>query len=207
MISLHTQTRNMKVSKTSLYSICLLMTFVLASCNTGSGNTGQEVAKTYSLEGQEWKSKIRTHFSNEIHYRATEVPVAYYILKNSENTGVKIDSLIQENSDERIIEFEFEHFDKLDLLQEKYSSLSYDKAVQYMAATIKEDYRVVTSSKDTIACTGVHFERHFKVSPFNRVLLYFDGIDPEESIQLIYQDNLFNNGIFKFKFDETPLKM
>jgi len=76
----------------------------------------------------------------------------------------------------------------------------------YLASTIRNDFMVVTSSNDTIPCSGVHFERHFKISPFKRVLLYFGGINPNETIQLIYRDRLYNNGIFKFKFNEIPFK-
>ncbi|MCF6306654.1 MAG: hypothetical protein L3J09_01730 [Flavobacteriaceae bacterium] len=36
--------------------------------------------------------------------------------------------------------------------------------------------------------------------------LYFGGINPNETIQLIYRDQLYNNGIFKFKFNEIPFK-
>ena len=164
------------------------------------------MAKTFSLEGQEWKSKVRTQFSNEIYYRATEVPNEYYILKNSESANIS-EETITSTSNERIIEFEFEHFDALDLLEQEHTALPYSKSVEYMAFTIKNDFKIVTSANDTLACSVVHFDRHFKVSPFNRVLLYFNGIPPEENIQLIYQDKLFNNGIFKFKFEETPLKM
>src|SRR5690606_29244167 len=107
---------------------------------------------------------------------------------------------------ERVIEFEFEHNQNKDLLQSEYTGLDYDKSVNYMANTIMHDFLLVTESKDTIRCSGVHFERHFNVSPINRILLYFDGINPTENIQLIYQDKLFQQGIFKFTFNETPFK-
>ena len=38
-------------------------------------------------------------------------------------------------------------------------------------------------------------------------LLYFGNINPEDQIQLIYNDELFGNGIIKFKFKETPIKL
>lgn len=183
------------------------MSCILASCNKGSENAGRSSAKTYNLEGQQWKSKVRTHFSNDIYYRASEVPNAYYLLKQKDVLGKSFDSIMKASEKERIIEFEFEHFNEYDLLTEEFTALDYDKAVEYMAFKIEKDFKVITSANDTIPCAGVHFERHFKISPFKRVLLYFNGIDPDETIQLIYQDQLFNNGIFKFKFEETPLKM
>ena len=163
--------------------------------------------KLYRLKGTGWKAKSITHFVNDIHYKATEVPLAYYFLKNQGQNGLlAVDSLLKAHRDERVIEFEFMHRDQKDILEKEYTHLDYDKSVKYMATTIRNDFMVVTASGDTIPCAGVHFERHFKVSPFNRVLLYFGGINPEDNIQLIYQDRLFQNGIFKFKFDEIPFK-
>src|SRR5690606_9980118 len=117
-----------------------------------------------------------------------------------------IDSISKKYEYERVIEFEFEHNENKDLLESEFTGLDYEKSVSYMAAAIKNDFMLVTESNDTIPCSGVHFERHFKVSPFNRILLYFGNVSPTDNIQLIYQDRLFGNGIFKFTFDEFPFK-
>jgi len=162
----------------------------------------------FELDGQHWKSKKVSHFAGDIYYRATEVPVDYYLLKNLGSVGRDSLSLISNKyNEERIVEFEFEHIDSKDLLEREYTNFSYDKSVMYLASSIRKDFKAVTSSGDTLEASGVHFERHFKVSPFKRVLLYFGGIAADESIQLVYQDQLFNNGVFKFKFDELPLKL
>ena len=76
-----------------------------------------------------------------------------------------------------------------------------------MAFNIKKDFTVFTSSNDTMSCAGVHFERNFKVAPFKRVLLYFNDIDPEDNINLIYKDELFGKGVLKFNLSEKPLKL
>jgi len=89
----------------------------------------------------------------------------------------------------------------------EFTNKNYEEAVKYMAFTITKDFTIVTSSKDTISCAGVQFERNFKVAPFKRALLYFGNINPEDQIQLIYTDELFGNGIIKFKFKETPIKL
>ena len=49
--------------------------------------------------------------------------------------------------------------------------------------------------------------RGIKVAPFKRAILYFNNIGPKDNIKLIYQDHLFGNGIIKFNFEETPLKL
>lgn len=189
--------------------LVLLCVFIF-SCSSENKKDIKDSENSYKIFRQEnlgWKSRQVMHFSNDIQYRATEVPIEYYLLKNmgSENLQL-IDSLSKKYALERIIEFEFEHINNADLLKAEYTSMDYDKSVMYMAATIKNDFVAVTESNDTIPCSGVQFERHFKVSPFKRVLLYFGGIPANENIQLIYRDRLFNNGIFKYKFNEIPFK-
>jgi hypothetical protein len=163
--------------------------------------------KFFNLQQQGWKSKRITQFANDINYTATEVPLYYYLLNNIGDDFAKVDSIYNANSKERIVEVEFQHTNEEDLLQEEFTNKSYEDAVEYMAFAIENDFMVVTSSNDTIPCSGVNFERNFKVAPFKRVLLYFNNINPNDNIKLIYQDHLFGNGIIKFNFQETPLKL
>tara|TARA_R110002072_G_scaffold287464_4_gene453160 strand:+ start:31897 stop:32496 length:600 start_codon:yes stop_codon:yes gene_type:complete len=186
-----------------------ISSLLIACGNTSNENKSQEDSsyRIYNLEKTGWKSKSITHSFKDISYKATAVPIEYYILKNNTDQTIQaIDSISKTYENERIIEFEFEQIQSKDLLDSEFTGLDYDKSVNYMASIIKNDFLVVTESNDTIPCSGVHFERHFKVSPFNRILLYFEGIAPSENIQLIYQDRLFQQGIFKFKFNETPFK-
>jgi hypothetical protein len=66
---------------------------------------------------------------------------------------------------------------------------------------------VVTAKKDTIPCSGVTFERNYKIAPYQKVLLFFSGIDPNDKIQLVYNDYLFRKGTLKFKFKDTYTKI
>lgn len=197
----------MKVNRQIIYFIIIIL---LGSCNSGNEEKDFDTAishKLFQLENRGWKSQRITHFVNDMYYSATEVPNEYYLLKSEGNNNLsRIDSLSKNYNRERVIEFEFEQINEDDLLKEEYTAMDYDKSVMYLASTISRDFMAVTSKNDTILCSGVQFERHFKVSPFKRVLLYFGSIDPSEKIQLIYQDRLFNNGIFKFKFNELPFK-
>ncbi len=197
----------MKVNRQIIYFIIIIL---LGSCNSGNEKKDFDSAishKLFQLENRGWKSQRITHFVNDMYYSATEVPNEYYLLKSEGNNNLsRIDSLSKNYNRERVIEFEFEQINEDDLLKEEYTAMDYDKSVTYLASTISRDFMAVTSKNDTILCSGVQFERHFKVSPFKRVLLYFGSIDPSEKIQLIYQDRLFNNGIFKFKFNELPFK-
>ncbi len=177
-------------------------------CNNSENRSTLTDTKLFNFEQQGWKSKQITHFINDINYTATEVPLQYYILKEiGRNDLNKIDSIYKRNAKERILEIEFQHSDKEDLLDQKFTKKPYEDAVKYMAFQIEKDFFIVTSSSDTIKCSGVNFERNFKVAPFKRALLYFNNIDPDDTIKLIYNDQIFGNGIIKFNFDETPLKL
>ncbi len=187
---------------------CALITLVIHSaCQDDASGSLDPTYKSFAINQSQWKSKTMGHFVHEITYRATEVPITYYLLKNQGiNNLPKVDSLAMQMQNERIIEFEFEHLRSKDLLIEEFTSRSYEEAVKYLASSIQKDFVAITSSNDTIACSGVHFERNFNVAPYKRVLLYFGNVPPNEPIQLLYQDHLFNNGPFQFKFDENPFK-
>ncbi|MFD2561877.1 hypothetical protein [Aquimarina rubra] len=164
--------------------------------------------KLYNLEQSGWKSKSVSHSFSDIEYKATLVPLQYYILKNEGNNDLqKVDSIYESFKNERIIEIEFQHENKDDLLKDIYTSRDYESSVKYMSFYIEKDFKAVTQSGDTINCSGVTFERNFKVAPFKRLLLHFGNIPEEENIKLIYQDNLFGNGLMKFNFKETPIKL
>ena len=191
----------------SLVLLVVLGVFILIKKTKTSSAHSIPEYKFFSLNQGNWKSKRVNQFVNDINYTATEVPIQYYLLKNNPDNDTKIDSLYQINAKERIIEVEFQHVKEADLLLADYTNKTYEDAVKYMAFTIEKDFTVVTSSNDTIPCSGVNFERNFKIAPFKRVLLYFNNINPNDNIKLIYQDYLFGNGIIKFGLTDVPLKI
>lgn len=164
--------------------------------------------KYFNLEKSGWKSSKYTQKVDDIGFTATEVPLPYYILKEIGNENLfNIDSIHQANNRERIIEFEFAQDDEKDLLKEDFTGLNYKKSVEYMSFSIEKDFVVVTSKNDTIRCSGATFERNFKVAPYQKIILFFTGIAPDEKIQLVYNDKLFNKGTLKFKFEEKITKL
>lgn len=186
--------------------VFLCVNLLIISCS-GSENTVVD-NKIYSYKQNNWKSNKITKFVNDISYSATEIPLKYYILKNTDNSAnINVDSIVKLNQRERIIEIEYQHIDKVDLLDKSYTNKNYEDSVKYMAFSIENDFTVITSSNDTIRCLGAHFERNFKVAPFKRALLYFNNINPEDHIQLVYNDQLFGNGTIKFIFNDIPLKL
>ncbi|GGX16252.1 hypothetical protein [Aquimarina muelleri] len=196
-----------KIIRIFIYTVSILLNIL--SCSTDKKKEETKIEyKLFNLEKSGWKSKSISHFLSSIEYKATLVPLQYYILKNEGvNNFEKVDSIYESLKNERVIEVEFQQEKEEDLLKSEYTNLDYESAVKYMSFSIEKDFKVVTQSGDTISCSGVTFERNFKVAPFKRLLLHFGNISPTENIKLIYEDNLFGNGIIKFKFTETPIKL
>lgn len=189
----------------------LILASALTACKSDAEKRLEESvlsSKMFYHEQRGWKANQILNFTKDIQYRATEVPIEYYLLKNEGLEDVAaFDSLALANNKERVIEFEFEHIASEDLLEKEFTKRSYDDSVIYMAGTIKDDFYAITSNNDTIPCLGVHFERHFKVSNFKRVLLYFGGVSPDESLKLVYKDQLFSGKTFEFDFGNLPVKL
>lgn len=183
----------------------ILLIFVLFSCKKEDKTTDDsEIRDRYfNLEKIGWKSRVYNQLVDDINFTATEVPIQYYLLKDKGNEKlVLVDSLYEQNKTERVIEFTFHQEEEKDLLDKKFTGLSFDDTVKYMSFGLDRDFYVVTSKNDTIACSGVTYERNYKIAPYQKVLLFFSGIDPNDKIQLIYNDVLFRKGTLKFKFKD-----
>jgi hypothetical protein len=191
--------------------ICIALCVLALSCKNDEKSKTDDSDirfRYFNLEKQGWKSKKHLQKADGINFEATEVPIQYYLLKKMGNSDlIKVDSIYEVNKTERVIEFTFEQDNEEDLLQEKYTDLNYEKSVEYMSFNIQNDFTVITSKHDTIVCTGVLFERTFKIAPKNKLLLFFSGINPNEHIQLVYQDKLFKTGTLKFRFKDPILKL
>ncbi|MFL9843555.1 hypothetical protein [Flavobacterium rhizosphaerae] len=176
------------------------------SCKTENNKPDDEALtyKYFEMENRGWKSKLQNQYVDDINFTATEVPVQYFLLQDLGPGEVsKVDSLYTLNKEERIIEFEFTHEEEKDLLSSDFTALSYEDGIKYLSFEINKDFYIVSSKNDTIACSGVLYERNFKVAPFQRVILFFSGVPEGDNIQLVYNDNLYRKGIIKFRFKEN----
>ncbi|WP_299311237.1 hypothetical protein [uncultured Aquimarina sp.] len=191
------------------YILFLMGILLLVSCQKEKKTPKSESEyKLFNLEQAGWKSKSVSHLFSEIEYKATLVPLQYYILKNEGSKNLaKVDSIYESLKNERVLEVEFQQEKEDDILKSKYTNRDYESSVKYMSFYIEKDFKVVTQTGDTINCSGVTFERNFKVAPFKRLLLHFGNIPEDENVQLIYNDQLFGNGLMKFNFKETPIKL
>lgn len=191
----------------ALNKVAIIFLLVLISCQNKKLKDFDDTEirdRYFNLEKIGWKSRIYTQKIEDIGFTAIEVPIQYYLLKNTGTDSLRtVDSLYEENKRERIIEFTFLQEEEKDLLSKKFTGMEYTDAVKYMSFGLDKDFYVVTSKNDTISCSGVNYERSYKIAPYQRVLLFFSGIDPNEKIQLIYNDFLFRKGTLKFKFKDT----
>ncbi|MDX6191322.1 hypothetical protein SGQ83_18350 [Flavobacterium sp. Fl-318] len=188
--------------------VFVLAFIILSSCKKDKETTtsdNSEIRDRYfNLEKIGWKSRVYTQKVEDVGFIATEVPVQYYLLKDLGNEDLKtVDSIYEENKRERVVEFTFQQEEEKDLLDKKFTGMDYTAAVKYMSFGLEKDFYVITSKKDTIACSGVTYERSYKIAPYQKVLLFFSGIDPNEKIQLVYTDFLFRKGTLKFQFKDT----
>jgi hypothetical protein len=193
--------REMGLSKYFFLSIV----FVCVSCKKEDKvQDDSEIRSRYfQLEKIGWKSKVYNQLVDDINFTATEVPIQYYLLKDKGNQNLLlVDSLYEQNKTERVIEFTFHQDEEKDLLDQKFTGMGYEDGVKYLSFGLDKDFYVVNSKKDTIACSGVSYERNYKIAPYQKVLLFFSGIDPNDKIQLVYKDYLFRKGTMKFKFKD-----
>lgn len=194
----------MKVFKRMLLYLCVY--FTLLSCNNTDSTALEE--KYYNLEKIGWKSKIRKQNVGKLNYTAVDVPLQYYVLKDlgADNLS-EVESIYEKNVTDRIIEFTYDLTSGGKVLDEQNTGLNFDESYRYLAFNLENDFRVVTSQNDTIICSGVTYDRNYNIVPYERVLLFFSGVKPDEKIQLIYDDNLFRNGRIKFQFNEPYTKI
>jgi len=190
-----------------IFGLILFVSMTFLGCKKEETNSKAQF-RLFNLEKVGWKSKTLSHHLKGINYKATQVPLQYYILKSSDDlTAVQVDSIYNRMSNERVIEFEFQHDTKDDLLKDKFTNKDYTAAVEYMAFKIENDFSIETESGKKIKCSGAHFERNFKLAPFKRLLLHFGNVPENDKIKLIYKDQLFGNGLLKYHFKETPIKL
>lgn len=199
----------MKAKNRLLFFIFLCALFSCGKKKDGKINDDSEVSyRYYNLSESGWKSKKYDQQIDDLKFTATEVPLPYYILKEIGSDDLqKVDSISKQNERERIIEFEFTHESAEDLLEKGVTDLEYTEAIKYISFSLEKDFYAVTSKNDTIPCSGLTFERNFKMAPYNKVILFFTDIDPQEEIQLIYEDKLFKRGTLKFTFTEKISKL
>jgi len=163
----------------------------------------KDVKKTFSFEGQNFETSKRTIKIGEIFFTAIILPNEYYIRKNLKiKNKDSIKSYIKRFENEKIIQFDFQHEERKDLLLQEFTGVNYKKSVEYMSNLIHHDFYAITSEGDSIKSSGVLFERNFNLAPRKRLLLYFNTEKNADKLKLVYDDRIFKKGIIKFNLQK-----
>lgn len=187
------------------------LSLLLCACTDAKGK--KEVAakefRYYQLEGGGgWKSKVNVQKVESTSFQAVLVPLQYYLNRSSTAADkTAADSIYKANERERIVEFVVEDDKKGDMLQEKFTGLGYEESVKYISTDIRKDFYLVTGRKDTIPCSGVLRETAPKGIPYTKILLFFSNVDPNEKVQLVYDDLLYGKGKIKFNFNDPIVNL
>ncbi len=192
-----------------LISLILVLIF-FCSCNENKKEEDLSSLefRYFNLENAGWKSRVETQKIDNMAFKATLVPIQYYILKGKGREELQaVDSIYEKNKRERVVEFIFEHDSEEDVLESKFTNQDYKSAIEYMSFAIEKDFYLVTSANDTIKCSGVLHERNYKITPYTKIMLFFSDVNPNDKLQLVYKDVLYSKGSMKFSFTDPILNL
>lgn len=159
----------------------------------------KDTRKIFRFEGNEYETSKKTIKIGNLFYTAVILPNKYYIQKNLNITQKdSLNHYMKEFESEIIIQFDFQHYEKKDLLLPEYTDVSYKRSIEYLSSLIQEDFYAVINLADTIRPSGILFERNFNLAPRKRILLYFKTEEKRDKLKLIYNDRIFKKGIIKF---------
>lgn len=161
----------------------------------------KDLRRKLFFEGDFFWANKKTVKVNDIFYTATILPNHYYIKKHLKQKD-SLKFYINKLSNEKVIQFDFQHVTNRELFTNS-NNRTYEDFVKKISFTIQNNFYIVANKKDTIRANGAFFERAFKVTPYKRVLLYFDlSNNNSNSIKLVYDDQVFGNGIIKLNLNQ-----
>lgn len=196
-------TRDTKV-KFCFYS--LIVIHLLVSCK-GDNHKEELEYKYYKLEKEGWKSTSISEDLGDVKCRATQVPVAYYVMKSIGSSDlVKVDSISNSHLKERIIEIDLESAGNKDFVDVINTNLSESQLIEYFSFGIADDFYLISKEKKH-KCRSVIYQSDGQKILKPKLLLFFSGVNPEEDCYLQYRDKLFNNGVLNFRFQKPIEKL
>lgn len=174
---------------------------VIAEEEQVTENNFKDTFKEFSLLGEKYQGIKKTVLIDDIYFTAAVMPKDYFIKKHITTITDSLGVYRKKLEKEEVIQFDFQLKNSKDILKEK--AKNYEEYIKYLSHYIKNDFQIITT-KDTIKPKGVHFERAFGLTPYKRLLLYFEFPTKETGeIKLMYHDNLFEKGIIKFKLKNS----
>lgn len=186
----------------------LILTLTLFSC----GSLKRTDQKTNTM-----KDKILTYQKNISNYSDTVVDASYIVTCTQVPYQIELiqqyqmgnlldreyDSLRKLRSDYKLFYFEMEHLKRnTDFYEDDLNSTAKEK-FDYLLYTLKKDIKLVTS-KDTLACSGLHIEQANVIPYKKRVQLYFPTVKNDEYKIILGNSPLFFQDLLFEFFDAQP---
>ncbi len=134
----------------------------------------------------------------DIFFKAKKINTKFY-LANKGLTGAELKEALADLKNEQLYFIEFNEFQKQDLMK-KYFNGNMDQSVSYMSFDINKDFQIINAENDTIESSYSIYERNYHVAPFERILVSFSNLLPDEELNLVYTDRLFKKGKMNFDF-------
>lgn len=208
------------------FSYCVIMTIFSASI-LSCGNDKKPLPKpkadshgkkyfTTVAEFKEWNDKSETIFRNrEIgKFNYNVKLLSSDLLALQELQGEKYSNSVFESTKkqyEELIYLKFnishdEYNKELLKLPSEYNE-SYSDRVKYASFHLNKDIIIINDSNDTIPCALHQFERAFNIQSGLNFLIAFPKFNFENGFTMIYQDNLFRNGIVKFRYEKENVEL
>lgn len=218
-----------KMSKISFIYI-LIISVLFAHC---SNKTEPSIIKNkinYSnmklseSEYKEWNAEEATRHSfkkektiGEVSYSAEYVPqdkMALREFRTKNITEMEWQEALSHYEGLEYFTFKITHHNSNNEILKKdiASQAEYNNRILYCSFDMQKDLKIVTDKNDTVKCTLFHFERHYDATPFCTFQIAFekDKLYQNNKIvkewTLIFNDNLFNNGLIKLNFLVDNLK-
>ncbi|MBL7897334.1 MAG: hypothetical protein JNJ99_02280 [Crocinitomicaceae bacterium] len=165
-----------------------------------NGNTIiiEEVKDERDIANRSFSIQKIEQTDGDIRMTAKKIPTELY-LRNQGITGEDLGLALDDLNDVQLFYFEFEETKKQDLV-EKYFTEDLDGRISYMSFGIFEDFKLVSASGDTIPADYSIYERNYHIAPFERLIVSFSSVIPEDEMKLIYKDQVFGRGIKEFSF-------
>lgn len=194
------------------YIVAFLVSLILTifACNKQKNlSTDRYIKWVEDIENGLKKEKKIGDFS----YRCFYKPASYIALRETVNSGNKIEPLTiskRESELQKLHQFNFDIVSKDGkhsvLVTGVNSQEEQSARVNYFVSHAQQDFKLI-QGQDTLPCVLYHFEQTFGLSPLNTIVLGFEKKENKEGdLQLIYDSRLLNNGEIKFLYTESKIK-
>lgn len=196
--------RNKKL-KTHLF-LCLII--FISGCqqkNKEPKNLSEYRAWFLNEENGFVKKRCVNELCINIQYKPKELMAINEIKMLTQLNQHMVDSIVTtyRGSEYFMMEFSQKNSESADPLRIQGGSLEkYSKLTEDLAFQINEQLRVIKNNKDTLFASISHLEQAYELSGVKKIIIAFPGqFMEDDEILFIYDDQIFEMGRLKYKFE------